>query len=335
LDNIEGSGLSPEELKEYEELSHRDVLPREIDRRRDRYFKFLFGAPEHKVMLLDLLNTVLVLMGYEPLADIALADRDLSPYILDGKGARLDLVGRTADGRTVNLELQRRDEGNFIKRAIYNSATIIHRQLSKGNDYGQLCETIFVGIVDFVMFGGARWYWDYVLSNPETGRVLATDLLVIFVEMKKLDSQLNELRRQVKDGTLNPKDLLTRLALWGGYIGNRGVDLVTQVQKVDPVFQQVMEAEQNYWGDSRNRFLQMLEERAERDSYSALQSATREALNRGRVEGEAKGRAEGSYFRTLEMARLMLARSMPVDAIADLTGLSESEVRGLADSGNE
>ncbi|MDR1875671.1 MAG: Rpn family recombination-promoting nuclease/putative transposase, partial [Synergistaceae bacterium] len=270
--DIGGSGLSPEELQEYEELRSKGMLPLEIDRKRDRYFKFLFGTLEHKVMLLDLLNTALVLMGYEPLADITLVDRELSPYILDGKGLRLDLVGRTVDGRTVNLELQRDDRDDFVKRALYNSATIVHRQLSKGDDYSQLCQTIFVGIVDFTMFEGKSWYWDYVLSHPETGRVLTTDLLLIFVEMKKLKGQLDELRHKVGAGTLNPKDLLTRLALWGGYISNQGVDLVEQVQKADPVFQQVMKAEQDYWGDSRNRFLQMLEERAERDSYSALQS---------------------------------------------------------------
>ncbi|MDR1875955.1 MAG: hypothetical protein LBQ90_13190, partial [Synergistaceae bacterium] len=54
---------------------------------------------------------------------------------------------------------------------------------------------------------------------------------------------------------------------------------------------------------------------------------------RGRAEGEARGRAEGeargARLKALETARLMLGRNMDIDAIADLTGLSEDEVREL------
>ncbi|MDR1731983.1 MAG: Rpn family recombination-promoting nuclease/putative transposase, partial [Synergistaceae bacterium] len=119
--------LSPEARREYERRKKDNTLPKEIDRRRDRYFKFLFGEPEHKPLLLDLLNTVLRVRNYETLTDIELTDRELSPDIIGGKGVRLDLVGRSENGRTVDLELQRSGDRDFIKRALYNSGTIIHR----------------------------------------------------------------------------------------------------------------------------------------------------------------------------------------------------------------
>jgi hypothetical protein len=169
-----------------------------------------------------------------------------------------------------------------------------------------------------------KWYWDFVLTN-ETGRVLTKDLLLVFIEMKKLSKQLDEFRRQTRKGKLNPQDSRTRLALWSGYIVNEGVDLMAEAQTIDPVFQQVMDAERDYWGDSRNRFLQMLEERAERDRYSEVQAATRNAFDKG----EAKGRAEGAHLNALKTARLMLARKMEIDFIMEATGLPENEIREL------
>jgi hypothetical protein len=38
----------------------------------------------------------------------------------------------------------------------------------------------------------------------------------------------------------------------------------------DEIFTEVAKAEHEYWGDSRNRFLQMIEEKHERDDLSAL-----------------------------------------------------------------
>jgi predicted transposase/invertase (TIGR01784 family) len=52
----------------------------------------------------------------------------------------------------------------------------------------------------------------------------------------------------------------------------------------------------------------------------------------GIAEGKAEGKAEGIHYRALKTARLMLERNMEIDVIADLSGLSEDEVRGLAAS---
>jgi hypothetical protein len=52
----------------------------------------------------------------------------------------------------------------------------------------------------------------------------------------------------------------------------------------------------------------------------------------GRAQGKAEGKAEGLHLKAVETARLMLERGMAVDLIADLTKLSEDEVRELANT---
>ena len=67
--------LTQAEELEFEKLKRSNALPLEIDRRRDRYFKFLMCAPERKSILLDFINTTLQLMQYMPLVSIELTDR--------------------------------------------------------------------------------------------------------------------------------------------------------------------------------------------------------------------------------------------------------------------
>jgi predicted transposase/invertase (TIGR01784 family) len=358
--------LSLEEELEFREAERKGLLPEEINRFGDHFLKFLLAAPKHKRLLLDLLNTILRLMEYEALEDIEPVDRELSPETSDGKGVRLDYLGRTASGRTVNLEFQKRGNKDFVKRALYCGSTIIHRQLRSGGDYGNLCQTIFVALLDFSLFKEKDgWYWDFVLTHGKTGKVLTRDLLLMFVEMNKVQKILSGLRRKAKSGELDGKELTTRLALWGGYVTNKGVDIVFEAMAQDEVFSQVIKAERDFWGDSRNRFIQMQEEKRERDALSELASATRKGLAKGLLKGEAigllKGRTEGEAAGLLKgeaigltkgeeiglakgeeigltkgimknkfsVARSMLADGLPLEVVAKYSELSVEEVASL------
>ena len=322
--------LTQAEEREFEKLKRSNTLPLEIDRRRDRYFKFLMCAPERKSILLDFINTTLQLMKYMPLVSIELTDRELDTDFRDGKSLRLDILGTAEDGRMVNIELQRRSGGEFIKRALYNSSTLIHRQLNEGSFYNTLRQTIFVGLLDFSLFtDSAKWYWDFTLQNSETHRILTDDLLILFIEMKKLDSKLDELRRQAKENRLDTRELSSRLALWGGYISNKGVDVVAQLTKADPVFKEVLKAEEDYWGDKRNRFIQYLEEKAERDAISDLAWATQQGIEQGIQQGIEQGIARGLAESKRETAKNLLNMGLDVEKIALATGLSVEEVTSL------
>ncbi|MDR1965176.1 MAG: Rpn family recombination-promoting nuclease/putative transposase [Synergistaceae bacterium] len=342
--------FGPEAEREIEELEREGALPKELDRFRDHYLKFLLAAPERKNILLDLLNTMLRLMGYEGLTDIEPMDRELSPRFGGGRGMRLDYLGRTASGRIVNLEFQKDSGGDFIKRALYCSGTIMHRQLLGGDPYGKICQTVFIGILNSTLFRRENnWYWDFVLKHPKSGRVLTDDLLLMFVEMNKLKRALSELRAKARRGGLDRADLATRLALWGAYVTNEGVDIVAEAMAKDEIFSEVMEAEKDYWGESRNRFIQMMQEKHERDALWELENARKkglavglaeglaegraeglsEGLAEGRAEGLSEGRAEGEAKGKTEVALNLVRSKVDIDTIAKWTGLSVDEIKSL------
>ncbi|MDR1916714.1 MAG: hypothetical protein LBQ58_09100 [Synergistaceae bacterium] len=188
----------------------------------------------------------------------------------------------------------------------------------------------FVGLLDFPIFKGeAGWYWDFILSHPKSGKILTRDMVLIFIETPKLKEILKDLRQKARTGVADMEDPETRLAAWGGYVTSEGVDILSESMVSDEVFSEVMKVEKDFWGDKRNRFIQLMEERRELDAISELASAKREGKAEGRVEGLAEGLAKGEARGKAETARRMLARSMEISFVADITGLSEDEIRAL------
>ena len=112
---------------------------------------------------------------------------------------------------------------------------------------------------------------------------------------------------------------------------------MAQMTQADPVFKEVLKAEEDYWGDKRNRFIQYLEEKAERDVISDLEWATQqgiarglaEGMQKGKLEGILEGKLEGERIKAFETAKNLLRMGLDVEKIAFATGLSLEDVASL------
>ena len=82
-------------------------------------------------------------------------------------------------------------------------------------------------------------------------------------------------------------------------------------------------------GDYYN-ILHTAKEEAERIGLEkGLVEGLEKGLAEGREKGLAEGRAEGRVEALLEMARKMLAAGMPVEQIAELTGLTVEQLQEI------
>ena len=86
---------------------------------------------------------------------------------------------------------------------------------------------------------------------------------------------------------------------------------------------------QDYGRDKRNRFIQYLEEKAERDVISDLEWATQQGIKKGKLEGKLEGILEGERIKAFETAKNLLRMGLDVEKIALATGLSVEEVASL------
>ena len=104
---------------------------------------------------------------------------------------------------------------------------------------------------------------------------------------------------------------------------------MAQLTQADPIFKEVLKAEEDYWGDKRNRFIQYLEEKAERDAISDLAWATQQGIEQGIQQGIEQGIARGLAESKRETAKNLLNMGLDVEKIALATGLSVEEVTSL------
>ena len=108
---------------------------------------------------------------------------------------------------------------------------------------------------------------------------------------------------------------------------------MAQLTQADPIFKEVLKAEEDYWGDKRNRFIQYLEEKAERDVISDLEWATQQGIKKGKLEGKLEGllegKREGERIKAFETAKNLLRMGLDVEKIALATGLSVEDVASL------
>ncbi|MDY4175419.1 MAG: PD-(D/E)XK nuclease family transposase, partial [Bacteroidales bacterium] len=65
------------------------------------------------------------------------------------------------------------------------------------------------------------------------------------------------------------------------------------------------------------------------DWYNVLNSAKNAGVREGEAKGRAEGLAEGAKKQAIETARNAKALGLPVETIAQLSGLSEDEINGL------
>ena len=72
---------------------------------------------------------------------------------------------------------------------------------------------------------------------------------------------------------------------------------------------------------------------AYRDIKNSIDTAKREGMEKGLAEGMEKGLAEGMEKgmsqRSLEIARMMLAKGMDAATVMEITGLSERQLKQL------
>lgn len=308
--------LTEDERREMLMMKEEGRLPTVINRSLDVYFRFLLAYPARIELLKDLVNSIFVALGRPPIKALELRNSEQAPLSHGNKHTRLDISATDRKGRILDIELQRENHSGFIARTLMYLDKLFVSQLRSGKDYVSLKSTIVINLLAFDMFDTERALWNFLFMNPPTGKILTDMQEIFYLEMLKVHRRLAAVREKVK---ANPNYTLTdeeRLWVWGGYMTNDESGVAVVQTTADAVFQQVNDAEKEYWSSWAVQYRQFQEEMAEMDQRAFLSDAINkglaQGLQEGRAEGEAKGRAEGL---TIAASRMRAA------------GMSEEDIR--------
>ena len=100
---------------------------------------------------------------------------------LYGRSVRLDALCTLGNGTKVNVEVQRSDNDNHLKRARFNASSITVRESEPGTKFEEVLELYIVYISEFDFLKGDKTIYHVEKVLRETGQVIDDGLHEIFV----------------------------------------------------------------------------------------------------------------------------------------------------------
>ena len=211
---------------------------------------------------------------------------------LTGRSVVLDAKCVTGDGRQINIEVQKADDDNHLKRARYNAAILTTNISKAGTKFEFIPDVCIVFISKFDIFEGGLPLYHIDKVVRETGQVIEDGLTEIFVNTVNYDGS-------------KPSRLMKLFTENDAYSNDEF-----------PVTSELKSRLKSSEGGSRamNEILEKL-----------ISDEKRESEKRGREEGKI----EGANEEKLRIAKDMKASGLGFDFIARFTGLSEEAVAAL------
>ncbi len=322
-------------IPQNEEQLQAEIKRGRVYRLNDKFFKFAFGRPDHKLLFLDLVNAIVFPDGKNAFVDINFVDREFSPLRVDGKECRLDIVGILDGGEQINIETQVCNEGDYEKRSVCNWSVVHFTQLARGMMYIETKKTITINILAFDLFKSEPHFRNsFSIRNDESGTLLCEDLCIIYLEIAKY-----------KRANRKP---INKLERWMAYFAGLEGEEMAQIAEKEPMINTAIDIEKMFlmdhmqrlayvmsWKDmmyeaNRERRYQLGEEKAlKRGLEEGLQKGLKQGLEQGLEEGLEQGLEQGELLARQEMARTMLGEALPPELISKFTGFSKEEIEAL------
>ena len=202
----------------------------------------------------------------------------------------LDIQAEDADGKLVDIEIQRSDKGAGVRRARYHSSMIDRTLLSKGEDFEDLVDTYVIFITENDKFGKGIPLYHVERKITEMDDELFGDgahILYVNGEYRDMEHPVGSLMHD-----FNCKD---------------AKDMVNPLLAEEVRYLKETEGGQK-------QMCRLLEEMRE------------EAAAEARAEGKEEGKAEGKVSDAIKM----LTKGYPVEEIMEITDLPLEDVQKLA-----
>lgn len=269
--------------------------------------RFLFSVVmEDNETLEDVLE---IILGYPvPLKDKAQAEKELRRTPLN-KSVFFDVYGEDFWDIAYDVEVQKEDTKDLLKRTRYYNGMVDLNMLRPGEDYSKLKEAYIIMIMPFDLFGEGKYKYTFHMTCDEVpGLKLRDGATRIFLNTHGTNA----------DGV--SEELIQLLHYFERTTGEIAADSHSEkIEKLQKRVEQVKMSE-----EVGIRFMNAFEEKM---------MERREGREEGLAEGRKEGLAEGQSAKQEEIACKMLEKGLDFTLIAEMTGLSEKDLKALQKQG--
>ena len=269
-----------------------------FDPKVDYIFKNIFGNENHPKILISFLNACI--KPKSPITSVKIKNTELTKEYIEESFSRLDVLATTQDGEVINIEMQRADEKNMVKRSLYYWSKIFSSSYQGKGRYSSLPRTICINVLDFNLLDEEYFHNTYILKNKENNNLLTDTLELHFVEIPKMKE-------------IDQNDMLS---LWTAFLN-------------DPNNEKLIELEAKYeeLHEAKVELARLSRDPKEAEKYRMRENAINERRNFF-LETLDKGLKEGEKKAKIKIA-LKLKESLDINTISEMTDLSVSELEEI------
>ena len=231
---------------------------------------------------------------------------------LQGRSVVLDAKCITGDGRYINIEVQKANDDNHLKRVRYNASVLTANVTETGKQFEFVPDICIIFISAFDLFKGNLPLYHVVKTVKETGQVIEDGLNEVYVNAAVDDgSKLAKLMKVfTKNDVYDEADFPVTSEIKARFKKDEGGTV-----KMDATLQKWMQESEEI-GEKRGE---------KRGREEGMMLGKEEGMMLGKEEGIMLGKKEGAKM----IAKTMIDEGLPIELIMRYTGLSEDVVVAL------
>ena len=276
-------------------------------------FKKLFGEEPNKELLISLLNTLLP--EHHQIEDIEYTRNEQQGASQLDRKAIFDLSCTSPTGERFIVELQKAKQNYFKDRSVYYATFPVQEQAMRGDWDFKLSAVYTIGILDFIFDEdrqeGNQEVLHTVQLKNQHGDVFYDKLTFIYLTLPNFTKQADELKT-MQDKWFYAFKHLHELDHIPSALQERvfkHLFKAAQIAQFEPKEREAYENSLKYYRDLKN--------------------VTDTAHEAGVEEGFEQGLEQGLEQGKQKVARKMLQSGLAVEQVAELTELTEPQIRSL------
>ena len=284
----------------------------------DFLFKAVFGQESNKKLTICLLNALLQLEGPNQIKEIEILNPFNAQNYKEDKLSILDTRVKDATGNCYNIEMQVRDEEDFLKRFSYYLTKLYSSQLQKNAPYNDLRPAIGIAILGYDLFPQSNKIDEKFLFKNQDNNISLDDIMVMhFIGLTKLSHN-------------KPIKNMSRFEKWVYLLYNskkyasKDSKIPSEMESEDGMAE-VVDCVKKTNSDKEMRA--RMEDRENSLIYLSLIRGS--GYKKGKKDGVEEGKIEGRKEEKKNMIKIMLSNGATKETILKLTGISEEEYEML------
>lgn len=281
----------------------------------DLAFKKIFGNEKKKHILISFLNSVLRLPAERQIMEVTLLNPNQAPHLPGARETILDVRCHDQTGAEYIVEMQVLLQEFFDMHVLYYANKIYSQQVNKDNPCYSPNPVIFLGILNFEFTADPHYLSTHCIHNIETKEHILQNFQFTFIELPKF----NKIQTQLQ--TIREK--------WLFFL--KYAEYLTEIpEKIcEEAIQEAFDIVNALHWDKDTLNLYTMRNIYVQDEIHRVGYGYKKGLEEGKARREAKGEAKGQRTSQYAIARTMLAKGIPLETVAECTGLSLDVIKTL------